>query len=55
VQPGQQWAVQRALNAAITDAFDEARLPRPGITSTRASADTQASTAPPADDSGSTT
>jgi small conductance mechanosensitive channel len=28
-QPGQQWAVQRALNAAITDAFDEERLPRP--------------------------
>jgi moderate conductance mechanosensitive channel len=31
VQPGQQWAVQRALNAAITDAFDDARVPRPGL------------------------
>jgi small conductance mechanosensitive channel len=29
VQPGQQWAVQRALNAAITHAFDDAGLPRP--------------------------
>jgi small conductance mechanosensitive channel len=28
-QPGQQWSVQRALNAAITDAFDTADLPRP--------------------------
>jgi small conductance mechanosensitive channel len=28
-QPGQQWAVQRALNAAITDAFDSDLLPRP--------------------------
>lgn len=31
VAPGQQWAVQRALNAAITDAFDDARVPRPGL------------------------
>ncbi|GEL20898.1 mechanosensitive ion channel family protein [Pseudonocardia asaccharolytica] len=29
VNPGQQFAVQRALNAAITDAFDEAGVPRP--------------------------
>ncbi len=29
VRPGRQWAVRRALNAAITDAFDDARLPRP--------------------------
>ncbi|MBO0874305.1 MAG: mechanosensitive ion channel family protein [Pseudonocardia sp.] len=28
-RPGQQWTVQRALNAAITAAFDEADLPRP--------------------------
>jgi small conductance mechanosensitive channel len=28
-QPGQQFAVQRSLNAAITDAFDDERLPRP--------------------------
>ncbi len=31
VQPGQQWAVQRALNAALTDAFDDAYVPRPGL------------------------
>jgi small conductance mechanosensitive channel len=29
VQPGQQWTVQRALNAALSDAFDTAGLPRP--------------------------
>jgi small conductance mechanosensitive channel len=29
VQPGEQFAVQRALNAAITDAFDDAGLSRP--------------------------
>ena len=28
-QPGRQWAVQRALNAAITDAFDDHDVPRP--------------------------
>ncbi|HEX4249270.1 MAG TPA: mechanosensitive ion channel family protein [Pseudonocardia sp.] len=28
-QPGQQWLVQRALNAAIADAFEAADLPRP--------------------------
>jgi small conductance mechanosensitive channel len=28
-QPGQQWAVQRALNAALTDAFEAADVPRP--------------------------
>jgi small-conductance mechanosensitive channel len=28
-RPGQQWAVQRALNAAITAAFDQAGLARP--------------------------
>ncbi|MHA6793177.1 mechanosensitive ion channel family protein [Pseudonocardia bannensis] len=31
VSPGRQWAVQRALNAAITDAFDDAGMPRPLI------------------------
>lgn len=31
VQPGQQWAVQRALNAAIADAFDDAGVPRPNL------------------------
>jgi moderate conductance mechanosensitive channel len=31
VAPGQQWAVQRALNAALTDAFYGARVPRPGL------------------------
>ncbi len=31
VQPGQQWVVQRALNAALTDAFDDALIPRPGL------------------------
>ncbi|MCE0764374.1 mechanosensitive ion channel family protein [Pseudonocardia kujensis] len=29
VNPGKQWAVQRALNAAITDAFDDEGVPRP--------------------------
>ncbi|MFC5995211.1 mechanosensitive ion channel family protein [Pseudonocardia hispaniensis] len=29
VNPGRQFAVQRALNAAISDAFDEAGIPRP--------------------------
>ncbi|WP_308190938.1 mechanosensitive ion channel family protein [Pseudonocardia terrae] len=29
VNPGRQWAVQRALNAAITDAFDDEGVPRP--------------------------
>ncbi|NMI01457.1 mechanosensitive ion channel family protein [Pseudonocardia sp. K10HN5] len=29
VSPGRQWAVQRALNAAIADALDEAGIPRP--------------------------
>ncbi len=31
VQPGQQFAVQRALNAAIADAFDDAGVPRPAM------------------------
>jgi moderate conductance mechanosensitive channel len=31
VQPGQQWTVQRALNAAIADAFDDAGVPRPTL------------------------
>jgi moderate conductance mechanosensitive channel len=31
VKAGQQWAVQRALNAAITDAFDDAGIPRPAL------------------------
>jgi moderate conductance mechanosensitive channel len=31
VNPGRQFAVQRALNAAITDAFDDAGVPRPGL------------------------
>jgi moderate conductance mechanosensitive channel len=29
--PGKQWAVQRALNAAIADALDEAGVPRPAL------------------------
>ncbi|OLL76362.1 Potassium efflux system kefA / Small-conductance mechanosensitive channel [Pseudonocardia sp. Ae168_Ps1] len=29
VSPGRQWAVQRALNGAITDAFDDHGIPRP--------------------------
>ncbi len=33
VQPGRQWAVQRALNAAITDAFDDHEIPRPSFPS----------------------
>ncbi|MHA6784559.1 mechanosensitive ion channel family protein [Pseudonocardia saturnea] len=31
VAPGKQWLVQRALNASLTDAFDDARVPRPGL------------------------
>ena len=31
VTAGEQFAVQRALNAALTDAFDAAGLPRPGV------------------------
>lgn len=31
VNPGKQFAVQRALNAAISDAFDDAGVPRPGL------------------------
>jgi moderate conductance mechanosensitive channel len=31
VKPGEQFAVQRALNAAITDAFDAAGVPRPAL------------------------
>jgi small conductance mechanosensitive channel len=31
VAPGRQFAVQRALNAAITNAFDDAGVPRPGL------------------------
>jgi len=31
VNPGRQFAVQRALNGAITDAFDDNGVPRPGI------------------------
>jgi small-conductance mechanosensitive channel len=34
VNPGQQFAVQRALNAAITAAFDAADVPRPGAAPT---------------------
>jgi len=30
VNPGRQWAVQRALNAAISEAYDDAGMPRPG-------------------------
>jgi small-conductance mechanosensitive channel len=33
VKPGQQFAVQRALNAAITNALDHAGVPRPGVVS----------------------
>jgi moderate conductance mechanosensitive channel len=35
VMPGKQFGVQRALNAAITDAFDEEHLPRPAPVSGR--------------------
>jgi small conductance mechanosensitive channel len=35
VNPGKQFAVQRALNAAITDEFDEHNLPRPAPFATR--------------------
>ncbi|MGH3587941.1 MAG: mechanosensitive ion channel family protein [Pseudonocardia sp.] len=31
VKPGEQFGVQRALNAAITDAFEDAGVPRPTI------------------------
>jgi small conductance mechanosensitive channel len=31
VNPGKQFTVQRALNAAIADAFDEAGVPRPNL------------------------
>lgn len=31
VSPGRQFAVQRALNAAITEAFDTASVPRPAL------------------------
>lgn len=31
VSPGRQWAVQRALNAAISDAFDDHAIPRPSV------------------------
>jgi small-conductance mechanosensitive channel len=31
VKPGEQFAVQRALNAAVTDALDAAGVPRPGV------------------------
>jgi small-conductance mechanosensitive channel len=31
VKPGRQFAVQRALNAAIADAFEDAAVPRPAV------------------------
>jgi len=31
VKPGEQFAVQRALNAAIADAFEDANVPRPSV------------------------
>jgi small-conductance mechanosensitive channel len=31
VKPGQQFAVQRALNAAIADAYEDANVPRPSV------------------------
>jgi small-conductance mechanosensitive channel len=31
VKPGEQWIVQRALNATIADAFDDAGVPRPVV------------------------
>jgi small-conductance mechanosensitive channel len=31
VKPGEQFAVQRALNAAIADAFEDAGVPRPSV------------------------
>jgi hypothetical protein len=34
VVAGRQFAVQRALNAAVADAFDDAGLPAPGTTPT---------------------
>ncbi|HEY4421907.1 MAG TPA: mechanosensitive ion channel family protein [Pseudonocardia sp.] len=34
VKPGKQFAVQRALNAVITDALDNAGVPRPGLPTT---------------------
>lgn len=34
VNPGTQFVVQRALNAALSDAFEEASVPRPGPTPT---------------------
>ncbi|MCW0214728.1 MAG: mechanosensitive ion channel [Pseudonocardia sp.] len=39
VNPGRQFAVQRALNAAIADEFDEHRMPRPAPFGARATAD----------------
>jgi small conductance mechanosensitive channel len=31
VKPGEQFAVQRALNAAVADAFEDAQVPRPSV------------------------
>jgi hypothetical protein len=31
VSPGRKFAVQRALNAVVTDALDEAHVPRPVV------------------------
>jgi moderate conductance mechanosensitive channel len=31
VKPGEQFAVQRALNATIADAFEDAKVPRPSV------------------------
>jgi small-conductance mechanosensitive channel len=53
-RPGQQWAVQRALNAAITAAFDEAGVTRPNSALTPATAGAApAPTSPVTDVSGS--
>ncbi len=38
VQPGKQFAVQRALNAAMTSALDAAAVPRPGAAAEPAAA-----------------
>jgi moderate conductance mechanosensitive channel len=43
VKPGEQFAVQRALNAAIADAFEDAGVPRPAVFPGAAAADSRPS------------
>jgi moderate conductance mechanosensitive channel len=43
VKPGEQFAVQRALNAAIADAFEDAGVPRPAVFPGAATADARPS------------